>query len=166
MKTLLQAIYDDLLHEGKVKSKTDLGEKLGLSRSRISQIIGSFDTLPKTMQEKLNKLYGYSLEWLASNGKQGKMFARDGAHSRDAETDKPKDKGDNKNISEGVQFGTNIDVNLPQNQSIMLNELMRQLRVKDEQIAKKEEQTDRLLRLWEHEKGIDMDRGQLKNKQA
>jgi len=110
MKTLLQAVYDDLLHEGKVKSKTDLGLKLELSRGRISQVIASNDPLPKTMQEKLNKLYGYSLEWLASNGKQGTMFARNGAHERKHETNSETIKNDKLNINPQLQFGTDFDV--------------------------------------------------------
>lgn len=74
MKTLLQAVFDELKRTKKIRTQTDFGNDLGLTRSNVSQLLQQSTPLPDKVKVKIRKMYGVSELWLASNGKRGSMF--------------------------------------------------------------------------------------------
>ncbi len=149
MKTPLQIIFDELSYLNKVDTQYEFGEKLGYkSEGYISTLLKSNNPIPYKMQKKLNEVFGISMEWMQSEGREGDIFTNK-THGSPQSSEFPQ--------NQGIHLSpTKID-------QTMINELIRQLRVKDEQISKKEEQIDRLIAILEHEKGIFREREQVKN---
>jgi phage repressor protein C with HTH and peptisase S24 domain len=73
-ETILLQVFETLRSEKKVKNQDAFAKDLKLTPSYISRLLKSNDILPKEVMATINKVYGVSLEWLASNGAEGSMF--------------------------------------------------------------------------------------------
>lgn len=71
---ILRQIYDELYIKRLVKNQRDLAARLVVTPSYISRLLKSAETLPKEVVTALNREYNISLEWLASNGREGTMW--------------------------------------------------------------------------------------------
>lgn len=71
---ILRQIYDELYIKRLVKNQRDLAARLALTPSYISRLLKSTEILPKEVVTAINREYNISLEWLASNGREGKMW--------------------------------------------------------------------------------------------
>jgi len=99
-KPLLKAIYDVLVFDGVVKNSADFASALGYNAGHISTTMKSDKVLPKGIMDKLNSVYGISKEYMISNGANGTMFNRDGAHTKRQTIDNQSSKtkiGENNN---------------------------------------------------------------------
>ena len=74
MAKLLQMVYDELLHQKKVKSKKDFSEQLQNNAGYITRESQKEGCPPKTIRLKLIRKFGISGEWLDSDGTKGEMF--------------------------------------------------------------------------------------------
>lgn len=72
-KSLLKLIFEELYTSAKVKNQFDFGTKLGYSSGYITSAL-KLREIPHKMQKKLHEVFGISMEYMASNGAQGKMF--------------------------------------------------------------------------------------------
>lgn len=121
---ILQKIYTELLYRKIVSNQQDLGEKIGKSKGYISKLLQTKDSLPLSVQLKLNELFGITREYLSSNGKTGTMFAGD---------DSTKEKAyDNTKIEETPTVNEEDTSITYKNYTPMERDLMRELRYNSE----------------------------------
>jgi len=73
-KTTLQQVYDELLYKGLVSSQSDFADKIGKTKGYVSKLLKSGDPVPPAVREPLNEKFSVSIQWLASNGKNGEIF--------------------------------------------------------------------------------------------
>lgn len=76
MKTLLKQIFDELFIKQRVKNQFEFGNKLEYTDGYISAAMKK-ETIPPKLQSKLHEVFGVSMLWLATNGKEGSMFDND-----------------------------------------------------------------------------------------
>lgn len=74
MQTLLVAIFEHLKSKKIIYNQADFGRQIGVSKGYMSQLMKQSALIPQNVQTKLNERFSISLEWLASNGKQGNMI--------------------------------------------------------------------------------------------
>lgn len=81
MEPLVQQVYNELKYLNKIANQTDFANKLGYGKSYVSTLLRSVRPLHAEVQRKLGEVFGVSVEWMASNGHAGTMFAN--AQERD-----------------------------------------------------------------------------------
>lgn len=74
---ILQKILSELLYLKKVKNQSAFCDLLKYDKGYISNMLKSADTIPPKLQSKLHNVFGVSMLWLATNGKEGSMFETD-----------------------------------------------------------------------------------------
>lgn len=94
----MQTVYDELLYSGSVTNQSDFADQLGKTKGYVSTLLKSNEPPPASVRESLNDIYGFSIQWLNSNGKEGAMFARDGVNKR---------KSENQTVTK--EFGMDLD---------------------------------------------------------
>lgn len=76
--TILELIFEYLWKNKIVKNQSDFSAKIGYNRGYIHNQLKEAE-IPHKMQKKLHEVFGISMQYMASNGKEGSMFPADPA---------------------------------------------------------------------------------------
>lgn len=137
----LRVIYEKLLSMFVVESQLDFGTKLGYTEGYISEALSKKDISPK-MRKKLHEQFSISIEWLASNGKQGKMiepiFEPNKAENTYKQNDEKQEIGTGFVVDS--TFTTNQKYTPMEDRLLTLLERMEVAREKDQELRAKDQQ--------------------------
>lgn len=138
----LRVIYEKLLSMFAVESQLDFGTKLGYTEGYISEALNKKTISPK-MRKKLHEQFSISTEWLASNGKQGRMIEPIIPPPNKAENSN-KQNDENQEIGTGFAvdstFTTNQKYTPMEDRLLSLLERMEVAREKDQELRAKDQQ--------------------------
>ena len=77
MSTTLKSIFNTLVLKNKVDSQSDFCKKIGYKSEGYISALLDVEDIPHKMQKKLHEVFGISMQYMASNGKEGSMFPAD-----------------------------------------------------------------------------------------